>query len=245
MSIELLNEETRAVDNVAGHDKQMIAIDEEIGFLVVNDQDSVDLATKLIREAKGYFKEAETDRREIVDPINESVKKINAKYKPIKDFVEKIERIGKAKIREYLQRVAKEKADREAEERRIAEKERLRKEKLAEKAVERGDFEKAEEHRQKADEVPVPVVEVEAETSAGSHEVTTWHHDVTSKEELILAVADTIRAKRTGEVLPVMIPTEAIQADEKYLRGVAKGVKDTVRWPGVRFYSKTDITVRG
>lgn len=242
--IEVEKSEATAVATVAVADSGLATLKEQMEALVIEDQDGVDNMTAMVREVKGIFKDSETDRKGIVDPINASLKKINDKYRPLKAASEMIERLGKGKIMTYHQKVE---AERREEERKIREKEdkeRRRKEELARKAQERGDFEKAQEHAQKAAEVPVAVIEPEATVSTGSHTVTTWHAEVTSFEDLILAVADTIVAKRSGETLSVMLPVEALEANQKYLNGVAKGVKDTVKWPGVRFFSKTDLTVR-
>ncbi len=243
--IEVDAMETAAVDKVHRADSALDKLREEVEYLVVKDQPTVDRATQIVRGVKGILKDAEADRKFLVDPLNNHVKAINARFKPLTTAATDIERLGKNKIISYQSEVEKKRREEERIEREKEEKERRRKEELARKAQERGDHEKAEEHRRKADEVPVAVVEAEATVAEGSHTVTTWNADVTSLEDLILAVAATISAKRIGEDLPVMIPTEAIHADEKYLRGVAKGVKDTVRWPGVRFYPTTDLAVRG
>ena len=197
----------------------------------------------MIADAKTVFKLAEKDRREITDPINESVKKINDKYRPVKDLAKEIEAVGKDKVHTYLQRVRKEQAEAERKARERAEKERLRKEELARKAMDRGDHKKAQEHLRKADEVQAEKVETEATTATGSHTVTTWKAEVTDFESLVLAVADTIVAKRRGDD-HLGIPTEALLPNETYLRKTASAVKNLVKWPGVRFYSEESLSVR-
>lgn len=90
------------------------------------DNKTLGMATDLLKRIKDRLKQIEEDRKSIVTPINDSVKKINAKYKPIKDFLELLKmKLDSEKIIPY-QLEQREKATKEAERQKKEELERLK-----------------------------------------------------------------------------------------------------------------------
>lgn len=64
-------------------EKKVMPIVQEAHDLVIVDQMSMLRGTELLSVFNGYLKESEKDRRSLTDPLEESLKLIRAKYKPI------------------------------------------------------------------------------------------------------------------------------------------------------------------
>ena len=79
------------------------AIELAVSMLNVGTDAELTEAINLMARAKKLRKEYEADRKRITDPINASIKAINAKYKPALDFLEKVARDIDAKIIPYQQ----------------------------------------------------------------------------------------------------------------------------------------------
>ena len=105
--IEVDAMETAAVDKVHRADSALDKLREEVEYLVVKDQVTVDRATQIVRGVKGILKDAEADRKFLVDPLNNHVKAINARFKPLTTAATDIERLGKNKIISYQSEVEK------------------------------------------------------------------------------------------------------------------------------------------
>ena len=131
------------------------------GLEIVNDE-CRDTATVLLGRVKDVAKNAEAERKKIVDPMNKAVKAVNNLFKPGIDRLEELEKIIKGKIAEYI-RKQQEAARREQE--RI-ERENEKKMAAYEKKIEAG----------KSAAIPVmaaPTIQAQTKFSAGDTKIHT------------------------------------------------------------------------
>jgi hypothetical protein len=89
--------------NQAAFENERTSIELAVTMLNVSSDTELNEAINLMARAKKLRKEYEADRKRITDPINASIKAINAKYKPALDFLEKVARDIDAKIIPYQQ----------------------------------------------------------------------------------------------------------------------------------------------
>jgi len=98
-------------------ESEKIALMNCVEGLDVTCDDELAIATDLLKKIKGRIKWLEDDRKLITVPINQSLRLINAKYKPSSEFLTKIAKtLDSEKIVPYS--LEKIKAEREAEEKR-------------------------------------------------------------------------------------------------------------------------------
>lgn len=215
-------------------------------------------AAGFLRGVKSLAREIEAERKALTDPLNAVVKRIMDKFRPANDALAKAETVVKGKLAAYsaeverrrqeaeriareAQRKAEEKLRSEAEAARRAEEEALNK---AEEARRAGDeaaakaamaeaarkAAMAEKREEKAEVVAMaPVVVEAAPEAAGISYRTTWRAEVTDLKALAAAV------------LAGTVPAEAIVANDKYLGQVAKSLKGSVNWPGVRWIADRTV----
>jgi len=195
-----------------------------------------------IARAHAAWKGLTTKRAGFVDPIDEAVTALSARYgtfaKNARDDAERerkrLEKEAQGRERERLQA----EADRLAEEAR-------QKEEAAQSAPSRADAQEltraagelqaeAEHARHEAATVQAPVLPATPAVAPpkGTSIKANWSHEVTNLMELVKAVA-------AGQV-----SREAVLPNDVYLRARAKADKDTVRIPGVRFYDAVTVSHR-
>lgn len=205
----------------------------------VKTQSDYEIGGEFLRAIKGLQKKV----NETFDPIvksahntwKESIAKKNMHYEPL----EEAEKIVKSKRIEYFdeqERIAREKQEKLEREAR-AEEERKRKalEERARKAEEAGKAEKAEELRQKAEEVRVeaPIVAPRVENIKGESIREQWYAEVTDLKLLCKAIAE-------GKA-----PITFIEANMPMLNKQAASMKNTWEYPGVVFKSRRISSMRG
>lgn len=83
--------------------------------LSVSNKEEFEEATNILSDIKAVTKAAEADRKKITAPLNESLKEINSRYKPLKDELSAAERIIKDKVKDYQLEVQAELDAKEAE----------------------------------------------------------------------------------------------------------------------------------
>jgi len=218
---------------------------EKEGTIVVNEVRNIEIRTKeeyaywgeRLKEAKAKLREIEKQRKSFVDPLNQTVKKINAVFKkasgPINEAVKIIER----GIREYLAEIERKKREEEERLKKEAEARRKRLEAFARKAEERGDLEKAEELREKAEDISVAPVSVKEEAVVeGLHTRKNWKWRV-------------IDEKKVAENAKKLFEMKVLVLDEKKLNQMAKALKDggnaIYREMGIEFYEEKVIVAKG
>ena len=204
------------------------------GDLAVKSQADVDSATVVLRGIKEEAKGLDKARRFLVDPLNAHVKRINEIFNKPKALYSQAESMGKEKVGAYLREQERIRIQKQQEEQRKAEALKKRRMTQAAKAMANGDQAKAQELVEKAHAQDVAVVAPEAEAAEGSHTTTTWKAEVTDPLALIKGIA-------AGTVPwdPEMVSFKQSVLDSK-----ARSLKDKVKWPGVRFYPDTKVSIR-
>lgn len=200
--------------------------------LAVTDQATMAAAAKYLTENKGEQKRLETQRRDMVDPLNEVVKKINALYKPVTDMLTQAETIVKRAIGGYQQeqeRIAREAAAKaEAD----ARKERERLAAQAEKLADKG---KTEQAQAKLDQAASTVAVIPQTTAAKVSGISTgkvWKAEVTDPVLVCKLIAE-------GVLPPTMVDFKAAE-----LNRVASTWQNTRQFDGLRIYSDVRVASR-
>jgi hypothetical protein len=86
--IELPNPADAAEQQVVRYESQATDIGARADALVIKSEADYQAGLALVAEMKALFKAIEDDRKSITDPINQSLKRINARYKGPKDYLE-------------------------------------------------------------------------------------------------------------------------------------------------------------
>lgn len=194
--------------------------------IVISDQPTFEAAAKYLSENKSEQKRLDAERREIVDPLNDVVKKVNAKFKPATEALVTAEGIVKRKIGAYQmeqERIRREEQAR-AEER--ARKERERLEARAEKAAESGSIEKAAELQDRASTTVAVAPVAETGKVSGISTRMAWVGEVTNIVELCKAIGN-------GDLPPTLIDVKRSE-----LNRVAATWQNTREFPGLRISQK-------
>ena len=98
----ITNAQVRANATVEKVESQKIALINTVEGLEIRNDDDLALGVEILADFKKRYKYIEEDRKTIVDPINQALKVINGKYKPAKDFLEKlIKKLDQEKITPY------------------------------------------------------------------------------------------------------------------------------------------------
>jgi hypothetical protein len=200
----------------------------------VVDNESMLKANEALKNVKALGRTVEQKRKDLGRLFREGLTRLNGFFTPYVDRLGECETTIKGRISCYL---AEERRKQQAiidEENRKAAKETERLEKLAAKRIEEGKDDKAAEFAQRASQVmPTPVPTKEVKAPPGFIEQTRWHAEVDD-------VMDLARAVVAGQ-----IPQEAIIANQVYLNKVSASLKNSVKWPGVRFVGKQTPGSRG
>lgn len=159
---------------------------------VVNDEASLSIATDLRSEIKRRLKDADGQRTELVKPLNDHVKTINAKFKTVTQPLEDAENALRPKVTAYQIKVEQEKRD-EAERIRKAREEELKAAAEAEAKI--GNKDGAERLEAMAESVKAKPEEVGRGgfTGAKSYLVSRWVFEVTDIAALALAGAEYVQ----------------------------------------------------
>ncbi|MFW9821399.1 MAG: hypothetical protein ACFFE4_00595 [Candidatus Thorarchaeota archaeon] len=207
-------------------EKANFILDESKKF-EIKSYEEYEKAAEDIKFAKNQIKELICDRKKITQPIDESKKAAMELFKKPIDFYEASVAILGNKMKSFKteqDRILKEKQEkerlkREAEERKIKEKLEAK----AQKAIEKGQIEKAEILKEQKEEVFVPEVILPSKPAApeGIHYRENWKHEIVDIS---------------------LIPRGYLIPNEKMLAGIAKSTKGQLQIPGVKFY-KEDILV--
>lgn len=200
--------------------------------LVIKTEEEAIIAADYLKDVKDEYKRIEDERKEITGPLNETVKKINAKAKPLTTALLNAEKIIKDKLAKYHdeQEAKRLKAEAEAEEK--ARKARERLEARAEAARESGNDEKAEALDYEASTKVAVTPSLSASTPKGVTIKKVWVADVTSIVDLCRAIAD-------GVIMPSCIDVK--QAEINKIASMFQDQKDI---PGLKIYQKSSVASR-
>lgn len=189
-------------------------------------------AAQYLNENKAEQKRLDAERREIVDPLNEAVKKINAKFKPLTDVLVKAEGIIKGKIGAYQTEVERKRREEQAAAEEKARKERERLQARAEAAAGKGQIEKAQELELRAATTVAAIPAHEDTKVAGASVRKVWKAEVMDVRELCRQIAE-------GALPPTLV--EFKQAE---LNRVATTWQNTRDIPGLRIYQDVSVASR-
>lgn len=200
----------------------------EAADITIKTQEHYEGAAVTLKAVKAKYKEVEGKRKEITKPLDVARKAVMDLFRKPLELLASAEKAIKKPMIDYdtaQERIRKEKEDRL---RIAAEKEEKRKkdalEARAKKAEEAGKLEKAEELREKKEDVVVEAqVLAEPEKPAGVSYKTTWFAVVTDEK---------------------LIPREYLVPDMKVLNKLASAWKDTKKIPGVEFKKDKGLSSR-
>lgn len=205
---------------------------EQAKSIEVASDEQYEEAGNVLSRIKTRSKELDEKRKAITKPIDDAKKRVMDLFRGPQDALAQAEKAVKARMVTYQreqERKAQE-AQREAE--RKAEQERQRAERLAAQHEEKGNEEKADQWRERAETTAPPVVHTEKPKARGVSTRKNWKCEVTDPMALCRAVA-------AGEV-----PARFIQANTTELSKYAKALQEDAKVPGVRFYAEDVVAAR-
>jgi len=203
------------------------AIREQIEGMLENAQ-SLEIRTPAHYEASqqilvrlaGHMKALEKERKAEVEPLNNQVKEINARYKAVAAIADPIEQALRIKGAEFRREQARLAAAQQAK---FLEEQRRKQEALEKKATDleaRGKLEQAEAKREQAETMPVPVVAPAIPKVEGVSTRKVWKWEVTDAAQIPpayytldeTAISRTVRAQ--GALAAKTIPGIRVWEEE-------------------------------
>ncbi|MBN1663417.1 MAG: hypothetical protein JW943_07445 [Deltaproteobacteria bacterium] len=190
-------------------------------------------AVTMLKQVKDIAKKIDTQRKKIVADPNDFVKSVNGLCKIFTDKMAQIEKVLKAEVSVYQQRVAMEKRRQEEEERKALEEHNRRLKEEAEamnkKLLQEAESAGLSTENIKPIEAPVilaakparePTV-IRSESGAGAHQRSVWKFEIDN---------------------PGQVPREYLCPDEDKIKDAVKsGVREI---PGIRIYEDFDTVIR-
>jgi regulator of protease activity HflC (stomatin/prohibitin superfamily) len=155
-------------------------------------------AAEFLKTIKGYIGRAEELRTSLTKPINESLKRINDLFRPVRSTLESAETILKQKVITFQQAMERKRLAQEARLREIASKEQEKLEAQAAKLEEKGKAIQAEAKREAAASIPTPAVIDTTPKAKGISFRDVWDFEIVSPEDVPdeYRVIDTDKIKR-------------------------------------------------
>lgn len=218
--------DTQAVEK---ENKEVAIIVQEAQQIVISNNEQYQGAASYLKKIKGKSSELDTLRKSLTAPLDLSKRKIMELFKFPIEMLQKAEHLIKAGMIEYTEKQERIRREQEEKLRKAAEAEETRKRKALEerarKAEEQGKLEKAEELREKAEEVKVeaPILADRVETPKG----------VSYREQWDFRIIDVN-----------IIPREYLVPNETMLRKFAIATKGQVPVAGIEFYSEKVVSSR-
>jgi hypothetical protein len=201
--------------------------------LVVTGQLTLDDATELLKGIAALLKEIDQSCDPVIKKAFETHKAAVAQKKVFQAGPKKAQQIVKGKVATYVEEEEKKARQKAALEEAAAREERAKAEVTAKELEDMGDHELADVVREESEvAAATPPVE-EKPKSSGLVMGVRWYGEVTNKADLVLAVAE-------GKV-----PLAVLDVNQKVLNQQATSLKNELKWPGVRVYSKKQVATRG
>lgn len=201
--------------------RELKTVEKRAGELVVTDQESYAIAGQVIIDIDGMVKRINDYWSDPIKKAFDAHRSLTAKRAEMLKPLETKRNAIKKLISDYAteqarrQREEQEKLNREREEKERKERERL--EKMAVKAEEKGQSEKAEALREKADDVYVPLAIVEPEIKKT---VQTDSGSITQKDDISITITDPMKILQA--VVSGRIPITVININETKLKQAIK-----------------------
>jgi len=96
-----ITRETRALELVGTAGTQIAAIKETIEGILVEDQESCGQVGDLIKDARRISRKFDDERKALVGPLNDTVKRINGHFKPIINQCSDVDIFGKKALKNF------------------------------------------------------------------------------------------------------------------------------------------------
>jgi len=186
---------------------------------ILRGQPELEAAAEHLRGVKGYYKRVEDLRKDLVTPLNNTVKKINDLFRPALDLATKVENVWKRKIGEYHTEENRIRAQAEAKLRQDAAAREIKLQEQATKLREKGKDARAAVKEEEAANIPTPVV-AEPEKPKGISYRDTWEFEVVDEDA---------------------VPREYLFLDHKKIGAVVRATKGTLEIPGIRVFKTTTV----
>ena len=229
-------------------------------LITITSQKEYDHAGECLKEVKGMAKNLEVERKKITGPLDNAKRAVQKLFSKPKQYLEQAESVLKEMRVTYEHEQESIRKAQEAKLRRQAEAEEARKKKALE--------EQARKREEKAAELRRQAVEADAKEKAALEEKARAAEEKAeekreAKEEVHIAapiIAPTIQKTKGiitkknwhGEVIDLMVlvkaiaegnaPIAFIEPDTQVLDAQARATKDTIKYPGVRFYSEDVVS---
>lgn len=174
-----------------------------------------------LRQVKTKMKELDSDRRKITSKLDAAKKSIMDLFREPLQFLADAETVIKRKMLAWQQEEERKRREAEALARENQRKEQERLQAQAKKAEQRGKVEQAEALRQQADATPA-IAPPAPQKVAGLSAREDWEAEVVDKMALVKAVA-------AGKV-----PIEALDVNMPLLNKMARALKQSLAWDGVK-----------
>lgn len=202
--------------------KKVEGYQDQISRVVICDDDSFSRGGTLIKAVRSLKKDVELERRAIVDPLNEEVKLINARFKEKTNMLDGVIKSVQPKLDSYLAEKERERQKQIAEERKLREEEALRR---AEELEAQGASEASELALTQG--TSKTIAERQKLSATSEYGVTTsgtvnWSGEEANKREILKAVLDGVI-----DIDAVSISKAALNAfaRNKQEEGVFHGIK--------------------
>lgn len=200
--------------------------------MVIDCPEMFEAAADDLKKIKACAAAAEADRKKLTGPLDQVKADIMAKYKPAADFCAEAERILKAAMVDYSNRVAAARALEEKKLRDKAEAERQALEAQAAAQEAAGDHESAEETKMTAAIVSAPPASIEKAAAQGVSFRENWKAEV---EDIYLLCQ---YAVENPDYLNL------VEANMQALNTMAKGLKGNLKIPGVKAVCEKVLSAR-
>jgi phosphoenolpyruvate-protein kinase (PTS system EI component) len=189
--------------------------------LVIKTAEGYEAAATMLKSIKGSLATIEDARTRITQPINASLREVNAQAKAAAaPFLADEQTIKRAMIAysDEQDRLQREEQRRQNE---AAAKEQARLQEIADRAAAKGQDTKAEAFQERAQAVTAPIVQREQPKIAGIAIPKIWTFEITDED---------------------LIPREYLIVDESRIRRVVTALKGDTKIPGVRVFEQKRIS---
>jgi len=182
----------------------------------ISTQEGLEQAATGRKAIKDYVKRVDELRKELVGPLNNTVKKINSLFAPALDTAGQADKVLGQKMGAFHTEQENQIRIQEAKAREAAEKERVRLDQQADRLEGKGKPDQAQAKREEAEAVPTPVFAPPPKPK-DAYFREDWVYEVTKEDD---------------------IPDEYWVVDHQALARVVKAMKGTKEIPGIRQYTK-------
>lgn len=188
-----------------------------------------DLAAQSLKAVKARQSQLKHLRESITKPMLVALEAARDLFRRPESLLERAEAMLKSAMSAYDEEQDRQRREAQRKLDGAAERERRRLAQQAERAVAKGNVEKAAELQERAAMTVAPIAQIDRPEVAGISRRETWHAEVLDMRALVRGVAE-------GNV-----PLAAIEPNQRFLNGQARALRAELRYPGVRAVPKRTI----